>query len=82
MDVIYYPLNHEPDMVRKIESVIKKQVLLNNSQIKDEYRGDVLVFCSGVDDINFLCSIFEKYLNPRVFRVFALHGKIAIGEQK
>jgi ATP-dependent RNA helicase DHX8/PRP22 len=42
----------------------------------------VLAFCSGVEDINNLCSIFEKYLNPRVFKVFALHGKIAISQQK
>jgi HrpA-like RNA helicase len=50
--------------------------------MKDQYKGDVLVFCTGVDDINFLCSIFDKYLNPRVFKVFPLHGKIAVGEQK
>ena len=47
--------------------------------MKPEYRGDILVFCSGVDDINILCSIFERYLNPKIFRVLALHGKIAVG---
>ncbi len=40
------------------------------------------MFCSGVDDINILCTIFEKYLNQRVFRVFALHGRIAVTEQR
>ena len=50
--------------------------------MRDQYKGDVLVFCSGVDDINNLCFIFEKYLSPRVFKVFALHGKIAISEQR
>lgn len=79
VDIIYAPLNHETDMVKKIEKIIKKDILVSNSQIKEQYKGDVLVFCTGVDDINFLCSIFENYLNPRVFRVFPLHGKIAVG---
>ena len=75
-------MSHEPNIAKKIEKVLKNQILINNSQIKDEYKGDILVFCSGVDDINFLCNIFERYLNPRVFKVFALHGKIAVNEQK
>jgi len=58
VDIIYAPLNQESDMVRKIEKVIKKDILISNSQLKDQYKGDVLVFCTGVDDINFLCSIF------------------------
>ena len=79
VDIIYAPHNQESDMVKKIEKVIKRDILISDSQIKDQYKGDVLVFCTGVDDINFLCTIFEKYLNPRVFRVFPLHGKIAVG---
>ena len=53
--MIYHPLNHESDMVKKIETVLKKEIFLSNSEMKSQYKGDVLVFCSGVDDINILC---------------------------
>ena len=36
-------------MVKKIEKVLKNDIFHNNSQLKKEYNGDVLVFCSGVD---------------------------------
>ena len=69
-------------MVKKIEKVLKNDIFLNNSQLREEYKGDILVFCSGVDDINVICNIFEKIVNCRCFKVFPLHGKIAVGEQK
>ncbi len=40
---------HESDTVRRIEKVIKDDILINGSEMRKEYRGDVLVFCSGVE---------------------------------
>ena len=42
-----------------------------------KYAGHVLVFCTGVDEITELVNIFTKKLNPRVFKVFALHGRLS-----
>lgn len=81
VEVIHKKL-HETDAVRKIEKVIKDDILINGSEIRKEYKGDVLVFCSGVEEINILCNIFQKYVNPRVFQVYPLHGRIAPSEQR
>ncbi len=35
VDVIYHPLNYESDIVKKIETVLKKEILLNKSEMKD-----------------------------------------------
>lgn len=61
---------------------MKNDILISNSQIRPEYKGDILIFCSGVEEINILCNIFYKYLNPRVFQVYPLHGRIAPSEQR
>jgi HrpA-like RNA helicase len=40
------------------------------------------VFCSGVDQITELHGIFSRKLNPRVFKVLPLHGKLQSEEQR
>jgi HrpA-like RNA helicase len=47
-----------------------------------EYKGHVLAFCSGLDQISELHDIFSKKLNPRVFKVLPLHGKLTPDEQR
>ena len=42
-----------------------------------EYEGHLLVFCSGVDEITELVEIYKKKLNPRVFKVYPLHGRLS-----
>jgi superfamily II DNA/RNA helicase len=41
-----------------------------------------LVFCSGIDQINELTTYFGNKLNPILFKVHALHGKLSPEEQK
>jgi HrpA-like RNA helicase len=49
VEVIYRNFHHESDAVKKIEKVIKDDILINGSEIRKEYKGDILVFCSGVE---------------------------------
>ena len=34
VDVVYSPYSHESDMVKKIEKVLKNEIMLNNSQLR------------------------------------------------
>jgi HrpA-like RNA helicase len=65
------------DTTKKIENVLINSILDGNSGIKQIYRGHILVFCSEVSQINRLCEIFKSKLNPKIFKVFPLHGKLA-----
>ena len=47
-----------------------------------KYAGHVLTFCTGVDEINELVATFRHKLNPRVFKVFPLHGRLTPEEQR
>lgn len=44
--------------------------------MKTEFKGHLLCFCSGVDEITELVKIFDSRLNKKVFSVLPLHGKI------
>jgi len=41
-----------------------------------------LCFCSQTDEIEKLVEIYEKKLNPNMFAVFPLHGRITPTDQK
>ena len=79
----YEPMPHERDVSAKIESVFMNKIMdSKGSNMKKEYRGHVLVFCSGVDQITDLVNRFTNKLNPVVFKVLALHGRLSPEEQK
>jgi len=48
VDIKYKP-SQEEDVVKKIQNCIDNELLQNNYTLKPQYRGHVLVFCSGVD---------------------------------
>jgi len=50
--------------------------------MKKTFKGHLLCFCSGVDEINELVRVFTAKLNRNVFEIFALHGKVTPVEQK
>ena len=50
--------------------------------MKTQYKGHLLCFCSGVEEINELVRIFDNKLNKRVFTVLPLHGRIMPAEQR
>lgn len=64
-------------IVRKIQRVINEEILnsAGNSMVK-EYKGHLLCFCSQIDEIEKLVQIYTKKLNPNMFAVFPLHGKV------
>lgn len=50
--------------------------------MRQQYKGHLLCFCSGVEEISELVRIFEKKLNSRNFSVLPLHGKISPIDQR
>ena len=50
--------------------------------MRQQYKGHLLCFCSGVEEITELVKIFDKKLNSKVFTVLALHGRISPSDQK
>lgn len=50
--------------------------------MKVKYKGHLLCFCSGIEEITELVSIFSKKLDKNNFIVLPLHGKISLEEQK
>lgn len=50
--------------------------------MKSKFKGHLLCFCSGVEEINELVKIFDRKLNKRVFTVLPLHGKISPSDQR
>lgn len=79
---IFAPYEHEKTLTKKVERLIDNEILVNTSKMVKEYEGHVLVFCSGVDEITELVDTFKRKLNPRVFKVFPLHGRLLPEEQK
>jgi HrpA-like RNA helicase len=79
----FVPYNNERDVTHKIIRVINERLLDEREQnLRPEYCGHILVFCLGVDQITELQKIYSKKLNPRVFKVLALHGRLAHDEQR
>jgi HrpA-like RNA helicase len=69
-------------MVHKICKVISEEILHDTSNMKAEFKGHLLCFCSSVDEITELVRIYGERLNARTFDVFALHGKVTPADQK
>ena len=51
-------------------------------ELKKEYQGHTLVFCSGIDEIVSLCSKYKKIFKGKNLEVLPLHGKLSPEEQK
>ena len=80
---IYEPMSHERDISSKIEAVFMERIMdAKGNNMKKEYKGHTLVFCSGVDQITDLVARFQRRLNPVVFKVLPLHGRLTPDEQK
>ena len=69
-------------MVHKICKIIDEQVLYDTSNMKNQFKGHLLCFCSSIDDINELIRIYGGKLNKNIFNVHALHGKVTPADQK
>ena len=78
---IYKDLKEESSL-DKIKKVLNEDVLHDNNSLKDHFTGHILVFCTGVDEINRLTEIYLNQLSPNKFYVFPLHGKITPEEQR
>ena len=74
---IFSPYEHQKTLTKKVERLIDNEILVNTSKMVKEYEGHLLVFCSGVDEITELVEIYKKKLNPRVFKVYPLHGRLS-----
>ena len=78
----FRPYSHEKTIKRKIERLLDEEILESPSKMFSKYAGHVLVFCTGVDEITELVNTFNRKLNQRVFKVFALHGRLSPEEQR
>lgn len=53
---IFEPCEHESDKTKNIIRVFDSKILDEEGKsLRTEYQGHVLVFCSGIDQINELC---------------------------
>lgn len=57
-------------------------MLEDRSTLKSKFRGHVLCFCTGVEEINRLCDRMRSFLNLNNFLVIGLHGKLTTEEQR
>jgi HrpA-like RNA helicase len=69
-------------MENKVFKCIIEEILEDRSTIRNKYKGHVLTFCTGVDEINKLCDRMRNYLNLAHFIVVGLHGKLTAEEQR
>lgn len=77
----HLPIKSKENFVDKIYECINKEIIPQGN-IKNEYRGHILAFCTTVDEINQLCERFRNTLDPKQFVVCPLHGKLEPSEQK
>ena len=80
---IFRPLNFIQDTKQKIERIIFDEVLEADwSRVRDDFKGHILAFCSGIDEITQLVHSFQQKLSDKNFKILSLHGRLSSEEQK
>lgn len=77
----YLPLKSKERFVDKISECINTEIIPKGN-LKNEYRGHILAFCTTVDEINELCDKYRNSLDPKQFVICPLHGKLDPEEQR
>lgn len=67
---------------KKIQKLINQQILQDSNRMKVQFKGHLLCFCSGIEEITELVKIYQEKLNSKIFTVLPLHGKISQAEQR
>jgi HrpA-like RNA helicase len=72
----YKDYHYIKEPITKIEKVINEEIIPYVDEMKRELEGNILVFCTNVEEINMLVEKYTKKLDSSIFKVLPLHGKL------